>query len=358
MLGLRFGAAACAALVLCACDDKHHIFPWPDEAGTSDGGALPDVTDSEWEIVFEELDVALFAVWGTAKDDVWVVGSDSGDGPLVMHYDGDEWEVLDTGASGDLWWVSGRGDDVWMAGTDGLILRYSRDDEDFDDLSVADDVTLYGIFPTARDDVWAVGGGFTTDVKRAIYRFEGDEFELVDDLPDDVAEVDSPFFKVWGTSSDDLWIVGDGEYVLHRVEDEWEAIDVPDGRLFTVHGGGGYVAAVGGSEEQAAVLLEEDDGELSGIDLEDAPQLNGIWVRENGNAVAVGAYGVIFERRDGKWSEVEDVPLTAWDYHSVYIDPSGGQWAVGGQVSAPPYSSGMLSHRGKAVSSDGVPGSD
>ncbi len=342
---------------LAGCDDDVTAVPWEGEADGGDDrgedGGLPDVQDEDWEIVFEDLDVALFSVWGTAADDVWVVGSDTGEGPIVMHYDGESWDVLDTGAEGDLWWVSGRGDSVWMAGTNGLILRYSIDDETFEDFSVADDVTLFGVFPTADDDVWAVGGGFITDVKRAIYRYQGDDFEAVDDVPDEVAEVESPYFKVWGTSSDDLWIVGDGEYALHRTDGEWQAIDVPDGRLFTVHGGGGYVAAVGGTGE--AVLLEADDDELRDVSPDAVPQLNGVWVRENGNAVAAGAEGVIFERRDGRWSEVEDVPLLAWDYHSVFIDPSGGQWAVGGQVVASPYSSGVLAHRGGSVSSDGVP---
>src|SRR5690606_15027734 len=61
-----------------------------------------------WALVFENLDPALLSVWGSAHDDVWTVGADAGDGPMVLHFDGTDWTRLATNQSGNLWWVAGR----------------------------------------------------------------------------------------------------------------------------------------------------------------------------------------------------------------------------------------------------------
>ena len=59
----------------------------------------------EEQVVVEAPAAALFAVHGTSAKDVWMVGADDGDGPLVIRFDGSAWQRLDTGVRGDLWWV-------------------------------------------------------------------------------------------------------------------------------------------------------------------------------------------------------------------------------------------------------------
>ncbi len=358
---LAFGFVALGTLLgACpGCDDDVGAFPvdgtdTDPSSPSSDASTPPSEAgppaDAPWEMVFEDRESALFSVWGTTGDDVWVVGSDAGDGPLVLHYDGESWEAKDTGASGDLWWVSGHGNDVWMSGSDGLVLRYSVEDEQFEEFEMEKPITVYGIFPVATDDVWAVGGGFGAEVSTAIYRYDGQQWSEVD-VPGDAEQ---PYFKVWGRSSEDLWVVGFGTEALHRVGEDWEVVPVPtEQRLFTVHGNDDYVAAVGGNI--AGLLLEEDDGEWRNVTPENMPQMNGIWVPADGDAIAAGSGGFIYERKDGEWRDIEDVPLTAWDYHAVFIDDDGGQWAVGGLVAAPPFTAGMLAHRGVEVSDEGVP---
>src|SRR4051812_16763384 len=67
----------------------------------------PPPEQPKWSMVATKLPSALLSVWGTSEHDVWTVGSDSGDGPLVMHFDGSAWTRLNTGVSGNLWWVFG-----------------------------------------------------------------------------------------------------------------------------------------------------------------------------------------------------------------------------------------------------------
>jgi hypothetical protein len=342
-----------ASLTVTACSDDKPVANDHDADDSSSTDDEPPVNDEEWELVAEDLPGALFSVWGSSEDDVWVVGADSGSGPAVLHYDGDEWRTLDTGQSGDLWWVSGKGDSVWMSGSEGLVLRYSVSDEEFEVFQMPDPVTVFGIFPVAEDDVWAVGGDFFGDVSRAVYRFDGDQWGAVTGVPEEPDTGNPPLFKVWGRSSEDLWIVGFGTQALHRDGDEWVSIPIPtERRLFTVHGSDDYVAAVGGSI--SGLLVEEQNGEFVDTTPDAMPQMNGIWVRPDGDAIAAGNGGSIYARRDGDWEEVLEPPLTAWDYHAVFVDRAGGEWAVGGQVIAPPYTNGMLAHRGRGLRTDGL----
>ena len=78
------------------------------------GGCSPTTDNPDpqpsWQLVLEDLPAGLLSISGSSDSDVYAVGIDPGDGggPLVMHYDGQDWNRLNTGASGDLWWISDR----------------------------------------------------------------------------------------------------------------------------------------------------------------------------------------------------------------------------------------------------------
>ena len=59
----------------------------------------------EWQLLASELPSALLSVSGRSASDIFAVGADKGHGPLVLHYDGKAWKELQTGQTGDLWWV-------------------------------------------------------------------------------------------------------------------------------------------------------------------------------------------------------------------------------------------------------------
>jgi hypothetical protein len=123
--------------------------------------SAPDAIDESgrWVVVHSSLPGELTFVWGTGPDNVWAVGSDPGDGsgPTVMNFDGERWFQLETGHSGDLWWVFGFEDGpIFLGGKDGLILRFERGE--FQRMETPGVGTVYGIWGTAPDDLWAVGG--------------------------------------------------------------------------------------------------------------------------------------------------------------------------------------------------------
>jgi hypothetical protein len=319
---------------LAACDSR------PDDGG-DDGPS--------WSVVFPQLDGALFSIWGTAADDVWTVGSDAGDGPTVLHWDGHRWDRLETGVQGDLWWVHAGPQRVWMCGDGGMVLRHDRGSGDTQRIDTPTDMLLFGVHEIAPDEVWAVGGD-PGQQGGVVLRLEGEAFSSLA-VPEEAEE--GSFFKVWGASADDVWIVGHGGRALHWDGEALSAREVPQGRpLLTVHGSGDDVVAVGGFA--SGLLVQVESGTLVDRTPPGAPQLNGVFVRPE-TAWAAGVHGTIMQRVDDAWELREDAPRLSQDYHAVYADPDGGVWAVGGDIVAPPYRRGVLTYLGDAEV-DGVGG--
>src|SRR5262245_27379216 len=113
-----------AAALLAACTDKTTGDTDTDTTDTT------DTADAPYAVLGDDTNLpasALLAVWGTSDSDVFIVGSDDGAGPVVLHWDGAAWARLDTETTGDLWWVwSDGGDVVWMVGDGARVLTYTR----------------------------------------------------------------------------------------------------------------------------------------------------------------------------------------------------------------------------------------
>jgi hypothetical protein len=311
--------------------------------GDDDGDGVDAGTAPAWELVREGVRGALLSVWGTSTSDIWAVGGDpDGQGSTVLHYDGTEWQELDTGTVGDLWWVFGPpSGPVYMGGAGGAILRYQ--DGAFTPMQTpASDVIVFGIWGCSADDMWAVGGsgsggGFA-------WRLEGDAWVPAEGFPAEVAKTDA-VWKVYGRSCDDVWMVGTAGLAIHWDGEAFGEVErVANGSLFTVHASADRFVAVGGAG--TGILIENDgsgwvDAAPDGID-----PVIGVCLSEEGGT-AVGWFGSVFTRTGDAWvPEDAGTGGTAEEsFHSVWIDPEGGQWASGGQIVSPPLQGGILYHK-------------
>ena len=214
---------------------------------------------SDWSLVFDGLDGALMSVDGTSAHDVWIAGADTrnGKGATVLHYNGKGWLRHITGVEADLWWVHVFGkSSVLFGGAKGTIVRY--DGKSFTPMDTPGSSTVYGIWGTSEDEIWAVGGD--PDVSPGfVWRWDGKQWtDMTVMLP---AGKNGPaLFKVWGHAADDLWIVGYEGTTVHWNGSAFEAADSgTDQPLFTVHGarsGDPSFVTVGG--DSSAVILEND----------------------------------------------------------------------------------------------------
>jgi hypothetical protein len=153
----------------------------------------------------------LRGVWGTAADDVWVVGSFG----TVLHWDGTAWASAssDTTAHLESVWCAAR-DACWAVGEMGTIIRW--DGEVWSGTNVSASM-LHSVRGLSTEEVWIVGDGGTT-----IWTGDGRSWmEIPRTVSDD-------FYGVWPVSHDDVWAVGCCSPVLHFDWDRasWQRVPV------------------------------------------------------------------------------------------------------------------------------------
>lgn len=303
-------------------------------------------------LVLRDLPGAVLSLTGTGPHDVWAVGADPGDGigPLVLHHDGTVWRRLRPHVTGDLWWISERpvGGRYFLAGEGGLILELDPENGTFRTHTTPGTALLFGIWGAAEDDIWAVGGDLADEERGGVvWHYDGTAW-APDERPRSAVPEGLPtLYKVWGRAADDVWVVGRRGVALHFDGSSWQRIATPEETpLFTVHGNSSVVAASGGSIRGRIVELQNQaftDVAPSGM-----LQLNGIHIAGDGSGLAVGIAGE-YATRDaaGSWTAAPpaDTPL---DFHAAWIDPEGGLWASGGDLSTG-LSSGMIAYAGNAA---------
>jgi len=308
----------------------------------------------EWQIVHKDLPGALLSVWGTGASDVWAVGGDArdGSGPLVIHFDGEAWTRVPTGeAQGALWWVFGfAGGPVYMGGEGGVILRHQ--DGAFTRMTTPGTDTVFGIWGATPADVWAVGGASDSSGGFA-WRLAGDVWTAEPTLPAEISS-NAAVWKVFGTGPNDAWLVGSQGVALR-----WDGNQLtPDATgvgssLFTVHAQDGRYAAVGGLA--SGLILEHDGAQWNNVTPDPPPMgLAGVTLGADDFGVAVGSFGTVYTRSVAGWTPEELGFTVGVNLHGSWIDERGGVWAVGGQTFSPPYNEGILIHRGRSISGEGL----
>ena len=304
----------------------------------------------EWQVVGpRHVPAALLSVWGTSDKDVYAVGGDIGDGrgPLVLHFDGTAWTRLDTGVTGNLWWVTGfAGGPVYMSGDGGTILRYEGGA--FTRLTTPGTNTVFGMWGATPDEMWAVGGAAGGASGGFAWRLSGDTWSDAPGFPAEIAQTDA-IWKMYGRTANDAWMVGTGKAV------RWDgssltAVNSGTGEsLFTVHANADRYVAVGGFG--TGTIMENVVGEWQNANPEEAsaPLIGVCMDARTQVGYAVGQEGAVLERTDQGWVAVDTKIAVEQAFHSVWIDPSGGVWAVGGQVQTLPLVNGVMLHGGAPV---------
>ena len=302
-----------------------------------DGGSPPNL-DPGWQVVLDEgdLDRAVLSVWGASPTDVYAVGGplgNSGFEALALHFDGTQWRDLNAGGPETFWWVNGSSpSDVWMVGTEGRIVHW--DGSAFTDHVSRTTATLWGVWAASPTDAWIVGG---TPGKGAaapndiVLHWDGRAWspELLPGEP-----LGRSLFKVWGTSSENLYVVGEAGTLWHRKGTTWSLepeVPIASGTLFTVAGCSATdLYAVGNFD-----VLHGDGTTWSKVAIELTGGVNGVSCGRPGEVAVVGSGGSKQRLVNGTWiDEFTTKPYT--DLHAVWGDGTGSFWAVGGDFISSP----------------------
>lgn len=323
--GVRRALIVATAVALGGCPTEPHD-------GGGAGGSSVDT--AAWRVVFDDgaLDRAVVSIWGDSAKSVFAVGGPLGNAgfdALALHFDGNSWRDLEPGGAESFWWVHGRSaNDVWMVGEKGRIDHF--DGASFSHATPLTTATLWGVMAFASDDVWAVGGtpeGADAEEDDVVLHFDGTGW-IRETLPGE--PLHRALFKVWGTGSDDLHVVGEAGVIWHRTGGGWTLESDPplaSGTLFTVSGCGDDVYAVGGHD-----LLEKHTGVAGPWTKVPVPLTNGgsgVACNLVGDLAVVGFGGLKLRRLNGSFFD-DFTAAPHGDLHAVWADETGAFWAVGG----------------------------
>jgi len=310
--------------------------------------------EERWTVALDGLGGALLSVWATSgpDPDVYAVGADDGNGPVFLRGSAEAFVRIPVAPADDLWWVAGVPGDaqtlpqspstVWACGDEGRVVVYDPATGAVSDRSTGADATLFGVWGSGPGDVWTVGGDLDgVGPRPALLRWDGATWTSASVPPEADGKI---LYKVWGTAADDVWACGQGGLLLRFDGTAWT--NVPSGTastLLTVHGG----VAVGGPGVAAVVVERNAAGTWAAASIPTGTEsLNGVFALAAGDAWAVGYFGAVLRRDDGRWMALPGVPATRGrHHHAVHVDDAGGVWVAGGDLFT--MREGSLLHFGK-----------
>lgn len=273
---------------------------------------------------------ALSGVAGTGPSDVWVVGGTPEQG-TIRHFDGTDWAEVPAPAVGLLVWVVAWSPDEALAvGVGGGIARW--DGAAWAAVDSGTTTDLWGVWGTSPDDVWVVGGDPRAG-EPVILRGDGGGFAPV---PLDPAENDRlahALFKVWGVDGR-VFAVGQSGLAL-----EWDGAafaqlstgaDATDDFVSLWGESVGDVVAVGGRSN--AQLGRFDGSTWTTTQEPGAPGLSA--VATSADEVVVAGIGGWAGHLDAKGALVRE-RAGGHDLHAAWHDGEGRFYVVGGRFYEP-----------------------
>lgn len=287
----------------------------------SDGGGT-------WAPAFDDADAgSLSGVWGSAPDDVWIVGGREGEG-TVRHYDGTGWSPVAVPDVDLLVWVHGTGpNDLWMVGRSGSVLHY--DGAEFAVVDVGTDDDLWGVFAVSPTEIWMVGGDIGGDGP-VLQVTDGTTVTDVGVADDQNPVGADSLFKIWGIG-DELFALGQNGLIVRRTPDGWvrtSAGPEASSDFVSLWGTGpDDIVAVGGRGN--AQFATWDGTSWTGSRQPATAGLNAVWVSPEGEVVVGGEQGRAgtFDRET---RTITAEPVTFVDVHAAWGDGDGRVYAVGG----------------------------
>lgn len=316
----------------------------------------------KWTPLLEGYDPgAMLSVWSNGPDNIWVAGGKPGQS-MALSFDGTQWLQHDPGLERQLWWVHAFEDgSAFVVGNKGAVARYDGSQWEILDVNKPGTV-FYGVWGSSPDDLWIVGGPVliaqdgVEPEGDVLMHFDGQEWTQVDlsHVERAFPEKERALFKVWGANDKDVFVVGEEGLTLHYDGTDWVRHDNPAGdhTLFTVVGrDASDVYAIGGLGN--FVLMHWDGSVWKDVPSPDylPTMAQGIWTAPGEPLYIAGNQGFT-ARMDswGKWVVGNGDEVTDDLLHSICGDGAGGVLAAGGNLIVPqPSLQGVLLLSGRTM---------
>jgi len=260
-------------------------------------------------------DASLRRVWGSAPDDVWVVGTRG----AVLRYDGSVWHALDSNTTEQLNAISGCGVNcAWAVGHNGTVLKW--DGAVWSDVSLPEhDEELLGVWVARPNNVYMSGIKFGSAL---LAQFNGTDWATAT-----LTQAGS-LWDIWGSGEADVWAVGSGRgavgFLLHYAGTAWNYGGYEGGQLRTIWGTAPTDVWAAGYD----VPIQHWDGRGWAIATAEVYRIFSMWGSGEQDVWAVGFDGAILHYDGATWTAIESPTIEhLW---GIWGTAAEDIWAVGG----------------------------
>ena len=255
----------------------------------------------------------LNAVWTTSAKQVWVVGA----GGTILHYDGVTWTQQTSGTTKGLRDIWGSGPkDIWAVG-DKVVLRY--DGAAWTAAAPSTDYNVYEVMGASASEVWFATQRSTCD---GVVNYNGALF-TAPAIPANTNDM----YGLWSNKSNDVWLCGENGKLLHFDGKAWAVETSTTGDNLTAVWGssGGKVWAVG---ESGAIVQRQSNGSWQTVTSGTSNTLRRIWGSDPKDIWAVGHSGTLLHYDGAGWTGLSGA-VTTEGLNDVWVDAAGKVWFVG-----------------------------
>lgn len=184
---------------------------------------------SSWSNVESKTDRYIYDIWGASSTDIFYVGR----GGIIKHYNGKLWTKMFSGVETSIYGIWGSSSDVFAVGQNGLILHYDRNSNNvWTKMTSGTDAFLYDVWGSSPSDVFAVGYNYNYDTQKStpvILYYDGTSWSEME-----TGITSGSLSRVGGLSSTDVFAIG-GNYdytnmqyesiLLHYDGSSWSKMD-------------------------------------------------------------------------------------------------------------------------------------
>lgn len=165
----------------------------------------------------------LFDVWASGPKDVWVVGADTAStGGITLHYNGTSWTSVPNNSSWDLNGIHGlSANEIYAVGDPDPVLGgpgefWKWNGSQWSPMSNSVNGHLWRVYAISSSEIWAMG------VNGTLIKHSGSAASYVS-LTSIGATSSTEFRHMWGTGSNNLFLVGSNGFVA-RYTGTWNRI--------------------------------------------------------------------------------------------------------------------------------------
>ncbi len=284
-------------------------------------GTIMRFDGNSWSKMSQGLTTSILqAVWGFSPTDLYV-GSNNGE---ILHYDGLEWTSSGQISAGYITGILGfSANNIYAISNQGEVLHYNGTSWSVSTILESNATWLTGIWADAENNIYVCATSVLGSLPNNVFHFDGTSWTGMG------RAVNGGLNAIWGTSSNNLIVVGDYGLTARYDGSSWTDESLYSVHIYGIYGGSANnIFAVG----NLGMILQNTGG--SQWSLVSSPlvwDMRCIWGTSANNLFAGGSSGTILNFDGTEWTKIENTGVSDTIY-GIWGTSDSNIYAVGGNT--------------------------